>query len=147
MSPSGHQIEGSLFDLASLSCYSTVALGVLGVLFQTWAHFLPALCPHGLCAHEDINVKGGRWKEPFVGVCLSFRALSSRCGVPLPRITINKLEGAGMECGLRETLRCSGKVFLPSLCVFHAKAMEKVNDLWQIFPNQGFFLLGVRLME
>lgn len=140
MSPSGHQIEGSLFDLASLSCYSTVALGVLGVLFQTWAHFLPALCPHGLCAHEDINVKGGRWKEPFVGVCLSFRALSSRCGVPLPRITINRLEGAGMECGLRETLRCSGKVFLPS-CVC------SMRRLWQIFPNQRFFLLGVRLME
>lgn len=106
MSPSGHQIEGSLFYLASLSCYSTVALGVLGVLFQTWAHSLLALCPHGLCAHENISVKGGRWKEPLVGACLSFPALSSRCVVPLPRITINRLEGAGMECGLRETPRC-----------------------------------------
>lgn len=79
-----------------------------------------------------------------MGACLSFHALS-RCGVPLPRITINRLEGAGMECGLRETPRCSSKVFT-FLCVFHAKVMEEVNDLWQIFSNQGFFLLGVRLM-
>lgn len=85
--PSGHQIEGSLFYLASLSYYSTVALGIL---FQTWPPFLPVLWPHLPCVHENLNVKMSRWwlmDGTLWGVWLSFHVLNSLCGMPLPRIT------------------------------------------------------------
>lgn len=66
--------------------------------------------------------------------------------MPLPRITTYRLKGAGVLCDLVMALRCSGRV-VNFLCVFHAKVMEEVNYLLQIFSNQVFFLLGVRLVN